>query len=439
MVIRPYQKELAEKGADKLRRLGIVYYTVEVRVGKTIITLELCSQMCFDRVLFIGKKKGIDSIIGDHKAMGYGFNLTCINRESLHKVEGDFDVVVIDEAHIYGGYPKPGKFTKDVKKRFAKVPMVFLSGTPTPESYSQIFHQFWMSARSPFKEVNFYRWADTYVNKYQRHLPHGVVNFYDRAKKKEIFEVVKDYMISYTQQQAGFEVEIKEVIHEVDMKPSTMQLIEKLKQAKVIQGQVEVILADSPAKELSKVHQLCSGTVIFESGKSIVIDMSKANYIRDYFKGKKLAIFYKYKEELTAIQSVLDVTQSIDEFNTTSKSIALQIVSGREGINLSKGDAIVYYNIDFAAVSYWQSRARMITSDRKTAEVHWLFAKGGIERGIYEKVMQKKNFTTSHYVRATSTSKADQRPREAGVLRHQADQNKQSGYSRPIGRQRGQM
>ena len=49
--------------------------------------------------------------------------------------------------------------------------------------------------------------------------------------------------------------------------------------------------------------------------------------------------FLKNKDELTT---------DLEEFNTTNKSIALQIVSGREGINLSAAKYIVYYNIDFS-------------------------------------------------------------------------------------------
>jgi archaellin len=89
----------------------------------------------------------------------------------------------------------------------------------------------------------------------------------------------------------------------------------------------------------------------------------------------------------------LDITQDIEEFNTTDKHIALQIVSGREGINLSKADVLVYYNIDFSAVSYWQSRARLQTIGRDVNNIYWIFSKAGIEWQIYKAVSNKKDFT----------------------------------------------
>ena len=91
------------------------------------------------------------------------------------------------------------------------------------------------------------------------------------------------------------------------------------------------------------------------------------------------------------------LTTELDEFNSTNKCIALQIVSGREGISLSKADCLVYYNIDFSATSYWQSRDRMTTKERLKNNVYWIFAKDGIENDIYKTVIKKKDYTVNHF------------------------------------------
>ena len=75
----------------------------------------------------------------------------------------------------------------------------------------------------------------------------------------------------------------------------------------------------------------------------------------------------------------------------------MQIVSGREGISLRKAEALVYYNIDFSATSYWQSRDRMTTKDRKYNKIYWVFSKGGIEKQIYKSVLNKKDYTLKHF------------------------------------------
>ena len=142
------------------------------------------------------------------------------------------------------------------------------------------------------------------------------------------------------------------------------------------------------------MHQLYSGTCKFESGNSKVIDYSKAEFIKEKFTNQKIGIFYKFKEELNALKEVFkdSLTVELDEFNNSDKNIALQIVSGREGISLRNADYLVYYNIDFSAVSYWQSRDRLTTMDRKNNDIYWVFSKGGIEEKIYKSVLNKKDY-----------------------------------------------
>jgi hypothetical protein len=58
----------------------------------------------------------------------------------------------------------------------------------------------------------------------------------------------------------------------------------------------------------------------------------------------------------------------------------------------------VFFNIDFSAVSYWQSRARIQTKDRNSeAKIYWIFAENGIEDKIYKAVMDKKDYTLEHF------------------------------------------
>jgi hypothetical protein len=92
-----------------------------------------------------------------------------------------------------------------------------------------------------------------------------------------------------------------------------------------------------------------------------------------------------------------NLTTELSVFEETNKSIALQIVSGREGISLKKAEYLIYYNIDFSATSYWQSRDRMTTKDRLESDVYWIFAEKGIERSIYKAVQDKKDYTINHF------------------------------------------
>ena len=401
---RTYQENIIKEGTKRLSRLRIILLAMEVRTGKTLTSLGIANAMDVNAVLFITKKKAISSIEADYKLLNPNYEIKVINYESVHKLTtNDFDLVIADESHCLGAFPKPSVRTKRIKEIIGKKYCILLSGTPTPESWSQIFHQFWISEYAPFPQKSFYAWAKSYVDVTKRKINGYDVNDYTKAKENLIRQKVSKHIISFSQKEAGFTSKVTEHILEVEMKPITYALIRKLEKDKVFESKNGcVILADTPVKLMQKVHQLYSGTIKLEGGKSAVVDNSKAVFIKKKFEGKKIGIFYKFKEELKLLQSVFGnkLTISLDEFISTSKNLAIQIVSGREGITLSKADFLVYFNIDFSATSYWQSRDRLTTKDRMQNHVYWIFSKGGLEQKIYERVLEKKSFTTKHYERS---------------------------------------
>ncbi len=404
MELRKYQSRLASDGCEVLKRKSIVYLAMEVRTGKTITSLEIANLYGAKKVLFLTKLKAIPSIKSDYKNFNFPFELVVWNDESLHKIlDTDFDLVIHDEHHRFGAYPKPNTTAKLFKEKFGNLPMIFLSGTPTPESHSQWYHSFWVSNHSPFKEyTNFYKWANEFVDIELKHLGYAQVKDYSKARKKDFWHLIRYYIITFTQIEAGFETQVHENILYCDMEAITYKIIEKLKTDLVVTNKEgQMILADTGVKLQQKVHQLCSGTCKFEDGTSKVIDLSKALFIQNHFKGNKIAIFYKFVEEFNALKSVFgnDLTNNLEEFNTTDKHIALQYQSGKEGISLKEAKYLVAYNIDFSSSTYWQFRDRMSSINRPSNDLYWIFSKDGIENKIYASVQKKKNYTLDLFLR----------------------------------------
>lgn len=406
MEFREYQKTIIENAYNIINIHRFAYLAMEVRTGKTLTSLGVAQRLGCKNVLFITKKKAISSITDDYKMYNPDYNITVINYESIHKIDFSigFDLMVLDEAHTLGAFPKPSKRAKQVSDIIKKYNpyVIFLSGTPTPESYCQIYHQVYGIKGNPFSQYrNFYRFCDDHVNVTSKLINGFNIKDYSNGKQS-INDLMKKYMISYTQVEAGFESVIEEEVLTVPMNLETYDLCKQLKKDLVIElSDDDVILADTGVKLMSKLHQLYSGTVKFESGKSRIIDTSKADYIKWRFNGSKIGIFYKFQAELQALKKVLgdNLCTDLDEFNSTDKSIALQIVSGREGISLRNAENIVFYNIDFSATSYWQARDRMTTKDRKYNKIYWLFSRGGIESKIYKSVLEKKDYTLKHFRR----------------------------------------
>lgn len=411
--LRPYQVELAHRGCEILKNRGLVYLAMQVRTGKTHTAMECARVYGAQKVLFVTKKKAITSIENDYKTGGYPFELTVINAESIHRTKTNkFDLVILDEAHQFGAFPKPSNRTKEVKIRYAHLPIIYLSGTPTPESPSQIYHQLWISNRSPFSQYkNFYAWSKDFVNVYQVNFGYASVNQYDRAHQSKIDGYVKDLFLSFTQEQAGFESKVEEHFLYVTMKPHTYNLIEMLKEDFIIEGKNgKTITAGSAVSLMTKIHQLGSGTIKDDDGKGHTIDTTKAEFIKEHFKGKKIGVFYKFQEEWEMLKKVFgdQICNTLDEFTSTDKNIALQIVAGREGISLKEADYLVYLTPDFSATSYEQSKARTQTQTRLETEVYWVFSRDTIDEDVYKKVKSKGKYTSHYYMKSQGIQRPSQ-------------------------------
>lgn len=400
--LRDYQLKNATECADILKSKGLVYLCHSPRTGKTTTAFEVILLFGAKKILFLTKKKAIGSIENDYNDFGFSnhFKLTVTNYENLHNIDEVFDLIVCDENHVNSAFPKPSKRTKEIKLRYSRLPMIFLSGTPATESMSQYYHSLWISSYSPFKEwTNFYKWSKMFIDVKQKNHGYGLVNDYTNAKDDLINKYIKDYIHIFTQKEAGFSSEIEKNILWCEMHPQTRAIINTLKKDKIVKGKEKVILADTAVKLQNKIMQLCSGTIKFEDETSMIIDYSKFLFVKEHFKNKKIAIFYYYKEELNGIKEVFkdNVTTSLEEFNTSDKNIALQQYAGAEGINLSKSDHLVFINFGFSGSKFIQSIDRLTTMDRLKNEIYFIFGYGGIESKVFKSVSNKENYTNQQF------------------------------------------
>ncbi|MBS3739640.1 MAG: hypothetical protein KGY51_11715, partial [Psychroflexus sp.] len=177
-------------------------------------------------------------------------------------------------------------------------------------------------------------------------------------------------------------------------------LTDKLLKDRVIEGKTGFIFGDSPAKLQSKAHQLFNGSCIIEdiSGDTFtkIFSKFKADFIRDYFKGQKIAILYYYQAELDILRQVFgpdNLTTDLEEFNTSDKNFALQCTS-TEGMNLSKADALVFYNLGFSGTKWIQARDRLTVKGRQDNKVYIVCETKGITKKIHDAVSKKLNFNS---------------------------------------------
>jgi hypothetical protein len=99
------------------------------------------------------------------------------------------------------------------------------------------------------------------------------------------------------------------------------------------------------------------------------------------------------------------ITDNLDEFNTTEKSIALQQYSGAEGISLAKADALIFLNFGFSGSKFIQSIDRLTTMTRKHNNIFFVFGQGGIESKVYKAVSKKQTYTLNQFKKDYEFSK----------------------------------
>jgi hypothetical protein len=417
MQLRLYQQEAACDLVAILNQHRIAYLCGEVRTGKTFTALETARRLGVLTCLIVTKKKAIASIEADRDALGLTAKVEVTNYEQVPKRAGrHYDLLIIDEAHSVGAYPKPSKRWYDLQSIHFKY-LLLMSGTPSPESYSQLYHQFALGPTRWSGYRNFYDWAKAgYVSIGTKYVGTGQqVNDYSKADEARILTDIQPLTVTITQQQAGFTTQIEEQVHQVTMKPRTYRLARRIMKDGVIgRPDCRSVLADTGAKAMSKLRQIYSGTVITEAHGAVIFDRSKANYIRETFAGRKIAILYCFNAEGDMLRKVFanTCTDSPETFNADPTATYIgQVQASREGVNLSTADDLIFIGIDYSALSYLQGRDRASYLGRDRANrVHFIFAARGIEPRVYAQVRDKQNYTTAHYA-------ADR-----GILSKEADQ-----------------
>lgn len=316
MKLKPYQLQLTEKALAAINRHRLVYLAMETRTGKTPVSLLTAARTALsepvDEVLFLTKKSVIPSIQDTYAKLAPNYpdiaamSLNILSMDSIHKAEpGKNRIIIVDEAHSFGAYPKPSLRAKKLRAISKGCIVIYLSATPTPESYSQIFNQLWAAhSQSPLIAGydSFYKWAHDYVDIRERRIAAGrVIRDYSRADGERIQAYLAGVTVSITQEEAGFTVhEVKEHFYNIPMPDHINSAVKSITRDQLCFIENTIITAPTAAAKMSKIHQLCSGTVIDDHEDGMIISTHKADKIKFILAlYPKIAIYYKYIQEKT--------------------------------------------------------------------------------------------------------------------------------------------
>lgn len=379
----------------------------EMRTGKTLTIIDVANKLQgtnnIKSFLIITKKGAINSIQKDIDSFGSDkLVFTVINYESLHKIDLYYDFVVADEYHTLGYVGRP----KLVNKRMAKLKykyFVGMTGTLFLETFSTAYSL--LPCFQLYK--NFYQWAKVYVDIKQKRIGQHLVNDYTKIKDVDlIMKIAKPYIVTVTQEQAGFQSKVEDKIHKVSSikMENACKEIKKNKKYK-IDDSLDII-ADNISKEFQIIKQLQSGIIKVGEDRYCTLDNYKFDFMMTLFKDTKICVFYEYIGERILLENEFKkigytVTDSPEIFNSSDyKTVFIgQFVSKREGINLSSCNDLIFFSMPYSNLTYLQTRERCILKNKtETVRCHFLCTE--FEKKVYDIVkIEKGKFNTETYKR----------------------------------------
>jgi len=409
---KPKQIEKAELGLPILKEHGIVYLAMEERTGKTLTAILMAEETIAVNVLVLTKNE--KSVKGWNKALDNYIHLcqyVVTTYGKAHHVKGEFQLVILDEAHNYiSSVPKESSTWSRIYPIVWGKPIIYMSATPHAQGRHLLFHQFALCVFSPWKKFkNFYEWYKEYAvkDKAGRHklIYRGQGQTspdYKAVDQERIEREVEHLFVSGTRKEMGIEHDPEDEIHFIELSPPIKHIYNSVLKDKVLDfsheetGKDYLIECDTCIKLRWTLHMLEGGTIKYTEivdKKEVPTYLDLANTEKvDYIMStwgdtKELVIMYQYKADKIKLERYF------------KKAKILQATSYAEGVDLSMHKHLVIYSQDFSTARHSQRRARQANYDRKDEiKVHFLLVKNAISHQVYKTCSEnKKNFVDSRF------------------------------------------
>lgn len=395
--MKPYSHQIiaANAAVKILQRCGYVYVFGQPRCGKTLTAILMAEQGSKVRnVMVLTKKNAIDGWLKFTQSPDLTKKYTVINYEQLGSVvnnkivfkyqPSDYQLVIVDESHNYGKFPKPSNRYK-VLRAFARDMLhIHLSGTPIIESPCSIYHQMNISKYSPFKHSNFYRFHDEFGIKSTKYYGGMQIVEY-KGYKPELLKYVDQFTYKMTQEDAGITERASDVVHYVELSEETKRFYNDVLRSNIVRYNGEQYLLDTTLKLRTALHQIEGGAIKLEDEYVDLGFREKIDYIMSNFgDSDTVGIMCHFIGEQRILKSIFKHARI---YSSSAHA---------EGVDLSHLEHFVIYSSDYSGAKFVQRRERIINMNgSNTTDVHHILVKGGISEQVYKVVSNKADFNNS--------------------------------------------
>lgn len=388
---------------EHLSTKGYVYLAGKPRSGKTYTSI-LCAEKSdkINSVLVLTKKAAIpgwEKFTVGNTSLKHKYTIT--NYEQIGTVKNmklnpkDYQLVIIDESHNIGAFPKPSGRYLAIRKLCADMPHIHLSGTAIVESQASIYHQMKISKYSPFKHKNFYDFHREFGEPYYIMAAGRQINQYDRVKDN-LMPIINQFTVYMTQEDADIDKSIQAIdkIHMVDLKQGTKSIYNKLQEDQIITltldsetGEDITIVCDTVMALRTTLHMLESGVAKVGVEYIDLGNNEKVDYIRKTFGDT---------EDTGIMCHFVGERQKLGRIFKHAKIYSSS--AHAEGVDLSHLKNFVILSSDYSGSKFIQRRDRIINvNGSNTTTVHHILVKGAISEQVYKKVSKKEDFNNSTY------------------------------------------
>ena len=381
-----HQKNAAEQLYSMLRKTGVAYCAGEPRTGKTATALLVKHLLRADKCLVLTKKAAIKGWESEINRVGISVDLVT-NYEQAKKIRPKFDLVILDEAHALGKVGKINQRIKDVKKAVGDAQILCLSGTPVVETPLAIFHQFFVSSKTPFRNKSFYDFFREWGVSEPIWIAGRMIESY-KACKPTLVDAIGKHTVTITKADAGIdEKNIEHIRHNIQLGTKARQILDDAVRQKIGALQSGYSMLETESAVRSFVFQAEFGAYTDQDAAKVnMLHKDLIDYLSLNFEMRNAAVMCHYKSTKYLIGEHFPFTSI---YSSSAHA---------EGVDLSHHRDLIIIGTDFSGSKHIQRIERQSNlMNAQKRRLHFITTSHGLSGNVLDSVSQKKDHNIRHF------------------------------------------
>jgi len=342
-------------------------------------------------------------------------NIVVINHDGIHWLiknkilMEDFKWIVIDESTAFKN--PTAKRTRSLLKLIKDCNFnyrICMSGTPTPNSITELFSQIRIIDDGQSLGTNFYKFRsevctpDTTFPQF--------VKWVDREDAKEkIFAAIQNKFIRHTLEETIDMPEQHTYDLNIPMSSKLFHMYRDLLQESYLQLKKGTITALNAAILGNKLLQLCSGAVYSSKGKGIWAHSERYDLIVDLIKGREHSLVAcQWRHQINVLSEMLEHAKipfctisandtaekrnnTVEQFQAGHfRALIAHPATAAHGLTLTRARSVIWASPTFNSEHYLQFNRRIyrIGQTNRTEIIH-VVCEGTIEKDVYDALNNK--------------------------------------------------